>query len=74
MIRKDNLGSMIQAIGYIRSEKANVYEKKYAQYDCVIKVDFNGSGSIIYPEEKGMSITRKTTCNFSEPENVLQDC
>ena len=28
MIRKDNLGSMIQAIGYIRSEKANVYENK----------------------------------------------
>ncbi|MEY8496089.1 N-6 DNA methylase [Lachnospiraceae bacterium 29-91] len=75
MIRKDNLGSMIQAIGYIRSEKANVYEKKYAQYDCVIKVDFNGSGSIIYPEEKGMSITRKTTCNFSEPENfVVLEC
>ena len=48
MIRKDNLESMLQAIGYIRGTKANVYEKRYSQYDCTIKVDFNGSGSIIY--------------------------
>lgn len=75
MIRKDNLESMIQAIGYQKSEKANIYEKKYIQYDCTIIVDFNGSGSIIYPEEKGMRITRKTTCNFSEPENfVVLEC
>ena len=75
MIRKDNLEAMIQAIGYIRSSKTNVYEKQYAHYDCAIKVDFNGSGSIIYPEDKGMRITRKTTCNFSEPENfVVLEC
>lgn len=75
MIRKDNLETMIQAIGYIRSSKANVYEKEYAHYDCTIKVDFNGSGSIVYPEDKGMRITRKTTCNFSEPENfVVLEC
>ncbi len=48
MIQKDNLESMIQAIGYIKSARAKVYEKKYAQYDCTVKVDFNGSGSIIF--------------------------
>lgn len=75
MIRKENLERMIQTIGYNRSRKKNVYEKKFAQYDCAIKVDFNGSGTIVYPEEKGMSITRKTTCNFSEPENfVVLEC
>ena len=75
MIQKDNLKSMIQSIGYIKSTKRNTYEKKYTQYDCAVKVDFNGSGSIIYPEEKGMRITRKTTCNFSEPENfVVLEC
>lgn len=75
MIRKDNFESMIQAIGYIRGTKANIYEKKYVRYDCTIKVDFSGSGSIIYPEDKGMRITRKTTCNFSEPENfVVLEC
>ncbi len=52
-----------------------MFEKKYAQFDCTIEVDFNGNGSINYPEEKGMKITRKTTCNFSQPENfVVLEC
>lgn len=75
MIRKENLEAMIKAIGYIQSTRAKVFEKKYAQFDCVIEVDFNGSGSINYPENKGMKITRKTTCNFSQPENfVVLEC
>lgn len=75
MIRKDNLEAMIKAIGYIQSSRTKVYEKKYTQFDCVIEVDFNGSGSINYPEDKGMKITRKTTCNFSQPENfVVLEC
>ena len=75
MIRKDNLEAMIKAIGYTQSSRTKVYEKKYAQFDCVIEVDFNGSGSINYPEDKGMKITRKTTCNFSQPENfVVLEC
>lgn len=75
MIRKENLEAMIKAIGYIQSTRAKVFEKKYAQFDCVIEVDFNGSGSIKYPEDKGMKITRKTTCNFSQPENfVVLEC
>ncbi len=75
MIRKDNLEAMIKTIGYIASSKNKVFEKKYLQYNCKIEVDFNGSGSINYPEDKGMKITRKTTCNFSEPENfVVLEC
>ena len=75
MIRKNNLEAMIKAIGYIQSSRTKVYEKKYTQFDCVIEVDFNGSGSINYPEDKGMKITRKTTCNFSQPENfVVLEC
>ena len=75
MIRKNNLEAMIKAIGYIQSSRTKIYEKKYAQFDCVIEVDFNGSGSINYPEDKGMKITRRTTCNFSQPENfVVLEC
>lgn len=75
MIREDNLKTMLKTIGYVASTKANVFEKKYIQYDCTIEVDFNGSGSINYPEDNGMKITRKTTCNFSEPENfVVLEC
>lgn len=66
---------MIKTIGYVASSREKVFEKKYIQYDCKIEVDFNGSGSINYPEDKGMKITRKTTCNFSEPENfVVLEC
>ena len=66
---------MIKAIGYIQSSRSKVFEKKYSQFDCAIEVDFNGSGSINYPEDKGMKITRKTTCNFSQPENfVVLEC
>lgn len=71
MIRKENLEATLKAIGYIQSTRTNVFEKKYAQFDCTIEVDFNGNGSINYPEEKGMKITRKTTCNFSQPENFI---
>lgn len=75
MIRKENLEATLKAIGYIQSTRTNVFEKKYAQFDYTIEVDFNGNGSINYPEEKGIKITRKTTCNFSQPENfVVLEC
>lgn len=75
MIRTDNLEAMIRTIGYVASSKNNVFEKKYSQFNCKIEVDFSGSGSISYPEDSGMKITRKTTCNFSEPENfVVLEC
>ena len=45
MIRKENLEATLKAIGYIQSTRTNVFEKKYAQFDCTIEVDFNGNGS-----------------------------
>ena len=75
MIRKENLEDMLKVIGYVRDAHKKIYEKRYADFDCVIEVDFTGSGSIRYPEDKGMKITRKTTCNFSDPENfVVLEC
>lgn len=75
MIRKENLEDMLKVIGYVRDAHKNIYEKRYTDFDCVIEVDFTGSGSIRYPEDKGMKITRKTTCNFSDPENfVVLEC
>lgn len=44
MIRKENLEAMIKAIGYIHSSRSKVFEKKYAQFDCTIEVDFNVYG------------------------------
>ena len=75
MINKDNLDDLLRAIGYVVSSKAKVLEKKYEQYDCVVEVDFNGRGSIRYPENKGLKITNHTTCNFSDNENfVVLEC
>ena len=75
MIRKDNLEEMIKSIGYVQTSRSQVFEKKYPQFDCSIEVDFNGSGLIRYPENKGMKITRRTTCNFTQPENfVVLEC
>lgn len=53
MIRKENLEDVLKAIGYIRDAHKKIYEKHYAAFDCVIEVDFTGSGSIRYPEDKG---------------------
>lgn len=66
---------MLMAIGYVMSTKKDIYEKTYPHFDCVIQVNFNGSGSIVYPEDKGMKITHHTTCNFSDNENfVVLEC
>lgn len=74
MITKENLVDMLTSIGYVKSEN-DVYLKAFPQVDCVIQVDFNGSGSIVYPEDKGMKITNHTTCNFSDNENfVVLEC
>ena len=52
MIKKENLEEMLKVIGYVRDAHKNIYEKRYAAFDCVIEVDFTGSGSIRYPEDK----------------------
>lgn len=74
MITIDNLKKVLLELGYIRNKKDTVYTKDYAAFDCLIKVDFVNE-EIVYPEKKGMIIHRKTTCNFSEPENfVVLEC
>ena len=55
---------MLKVIGYVRDAHKNIYEKRYTDFDCVIEVDFTGSGSIRYPEDKGMKITRKPLVIF----------
>ena len=75
MITKSNLEAMLKYLGYVNSNRKNVFIKKYEQFDCAIEVDFKGVGTIKYPEEKGLKITRHTTCNFSDNENfVVLEC
>ena len=74
MLVKKKLNRVLENLGYKKSTDS-LYTKKFEQVDCEIKVDFDNGGSIIYPEDKGMKITRRTTCNFSDPENfVVLEC
>lgn len=74
MITVDNLKKVLEELHYTKKKSKEIYEKKYDEYDCVIKVDFDNK-QITYPEDKGMKIHRKTTCNFSENENfVVLEC
>lgn len=74
MITKDNLVGVLETLHYLKTDIGNVYIKEYPLLDCQIKVDFDAK-EITYPEEKGMKIHRKTTCNFSENENfVILEC
>lgn len=74
MITVENLRKVLEELHYIKRKSKDIYEKKYDAFDCVIKVDF-ANKQISYPEDKGMIIHRKTTCNFSENENfVVLEC
>lgn len=74
MIKKENLKQVLLALDYIKKAHKEEYVKEWISFDCCITVDFKNE-KIIYPEDKGMIIHRKTTCNFSEPENfVVLEC
>ena len=52
----------------------NSYERFFPMVDCSIKIDLKNE-KIIYPEDKGLVVSKKTTCNFSDPENfVVLEC
>ncbi len=74
MIKKENLKQVLLALNYIKKAHKEEYVKEWISFDCCISVNFKNE-KIIYPEDKGMIIHRKTTCNFSEPENfVVLEC
>ncbi|WP_277293181.1 N-6 DNA methylase [Veillonella montpellierensis] len=74
MITKSNLEKALDLIGYKQDNQTNHLIKHYPEFDCFISVDFEHE-KINYPEDKGLLIHKKTTCNFSEPENfVVLEC
>lgn len=74
MIKKENLKQVLLTLDFIKKAHKEEYVKEWISFDCCITVDFKNE-KIIYPEDKGMIIHRKTTCNFSEPENfVVLEC
>lgn len=72
MISESYIKNLLLSMGYIK--KNHIYEKFFSFVDCYIKVDLKNK-IIIYPEDRGMTVSKRTTCNFSAPENfVVLEC
>ena len=72
MITISNLKDVLNSIGY--KEGKDSFIKEYQEFGCAIIVNFKEK-TIQYPEESGLKVHKKTTCNFSESENfVVLEC
>ena len=70
MIMKTNLKDLLKTLGF--TEEGNTFQKSMDEAD--LKVDF-GKKEIFYPEDKGLKVNRRDTCNFSQNENfVVFEC
>lgn len=72
MITTQNFRQVLQLLGF--QENNQIFEKRFEHADCFLKVDFQKQ-ELIYPEDKGLTINERQTCNFSSPENfVIFEC
>jgi type I restriction-modification system DNA methylase subunit/restriction endonuclease S subunit len=72
MIVENNLVKLLELFGFVN--ELNKYVKYFPMHDCYLKVDFN-SKLIEYPENNGLIINERQTCNFSSNENfVVLEC
>ena len=69
MITIDNLCPLLDSLGYKKTKgTTEVWTRSFGASSSEIAVDF-GSEAICYPED--LKIHRKTTTNFSQPENFV---
>ena len=70
MITKKNFKDVLKVLGF--KADGNIFQKSIGEVE--LKVDFDQE-KIIYPEDKGLKINRRDTCNFSQDENfVVFEC
>ena len=70
MITKNNFKDVLKELGF--TAEGNIFQKSIGEAD--LKVDFTQQ-LIIYPEDKGLKVNRRDTCNFSQNENfVVFEC
>ena len=70
MITKSNFKDLLKTLDF--TEEGNIYQKSIG--DVTLQVDF-GKQRLIYPEDNGLKVNRRDTCNFSHPENfVVFEC
>ena len=68
MITLENLKEVLLFLGYRNSEDKYIYH--FNEFDCNIEVDFRNN-KIFYPEDKGLIVNERQTCNLSENENFV---
>ena len=72
MINKENIKDLLNVLRF--EKQGNVYSKHFATSDSYLKVDFS-KNEILYPEDKGLIINSRQTCNLSQNENfVVFEC
>ena len=70
MITKNNFKNVLQTLGF--KAEGNIFQKFIGEVD--LKVDFDQE-KMIYPEDKGLKVNERQTCNFSQDENfVVFEC
>ncbi|BAQ60810.1 type I restriction-modification system [Geminocystis sp. NIES-3708] len=74
MIDKDNLKKVLVNLRFIASEKENIFTKEFPVIETILKVDFKNE-KLIYPTEKGFTISGDFTTSFNQKENfVVFEC
>ena len=72
MITKTNFKDVLKTLGF--TSEGNTFQKSIGEADLNASVDFDKK-EIIYPEDKGLKVNERQTCNFSQNENfVVFEC
>lgn len=70
MITKNNFKDVLKTLGF--TAEGNTFHKSIGEAE--LKVDFDKQ-EMVYPEDKGLKVNRRDTCNFSQDENfVVFEC
>ncbi|MBZ1393772.1 restriction endonuclease subunit S [Psychrobacter pacificensis] len=71
MIDKSNFKDVLRYLDF--EESGDIFIHRYAN-SAYLKVDFNKK-ELIYPEDEGLTVNERQTCNFSQNENfVVFEC
>lgn len=72
MINQDNFKSLLISLGF--EQNKNILSKNFRHTDGILKVNFEKK-ELIYPEDQGLTVNERQTCNFSQNENfVVFEC
>ena len=72
MITQENFKSVLLSLDF--QENKSILSKSFPHTEGILKVDFHRK-ELIYPEDHGLTINERQTCNFSQNENfVVFEC